>query len=88
MEYTSIQASCDAGLLVPWETPGKNSNTVMTYEEGCALYWSPLDEDGIPVPSAKILFTVMQGDTVMHCRLIPNAIIIKATPHNAIITQM
>lgn len=66
MEYTSIQASCDTGLLVPWETPGKTSNTVMTYEEGCALYWSPSDEDGVPVTSAKILFTVMQGDTPVY----------------------
>jgi len=66
MEYTSIEASCDAGILVPWETPGKQSDSVMTYNEGSALYWSPSDEDGNTVTSAKILFTVMHGETPVY----------------------
>ena len=66
MEYTSIQATCDNGLLVPWDTPGSSSDTIMTYKEGCALYWSPTDEEGTAVTSAKILFTVMNGDTPVY----------------------
>ena len=66
MDYTSIQATCDNGLLVPWDTPGSSSNTIMTYKEGCALYWSPTKEDGTAVISAKILFTVMNGDTPVY----------------------
>ena len=66
MDYTSIQASCNAGLLVPWDTPGSSSDTVMTFNEGCALYWSPSDEEGKAVTSAKILFTVMNGDTPVY----------------------
>jgi len=66
MEYTSIQATCDNGLLVPWDTPGSSSDTIMTYKEGCALYWSPSDEAGKAVTSAKILFTVMNGDTPVY----------------------
>ena len=66
MEYTSIQADCDAGLLVPWDTPGGASSTVMTYKEGCALYWSPANEEGTAVTSAKVLFTVMNGDTPVY----------------------
>lgn len=66
MEYTSIQASCSAGFLVPWDTPGSTSDMVMTYKEGCALYWSPSDEEGKPVTSAKIFFTVMNGDTPIY----------------------
>ena len=63
MEYTSIQATCDNGLLVPWDTPGSSSSTIMTYKEGCDLYWSPTNEDGTAVTSATILFTVLNGDT-------------------------
>ena len=66
MKYTSIQASCNAGLLVPWDNPGSSSDTVMTYKEGCALYWSPANEDSAAVTSAKILFTVMNGDTPVY----------------------
>ena len=66
MEYTSIQANCNAGKLVPWDTPGSTSSTVMTYKEGSALYWSPANEDGTAVTSAKILFTVMNGDTPVY----------------------
>ena len=66
MEYTSIQATCDNGLLVPWDNPGSSSSTIMTYKEGCALYWSPTKEDGTAVTSAKILFTVMNGDTPVY----------------------
>lgn len=66
MEYTSIQATCDNGLLVPWDTPGSSSDTIMTYKEGCALYWSPSNEEGKAVTSAKILFTVMNGDTPVY----------------------
>ena len=66
MEYTSIQATCDNGLLVPWDTPGSSSDTIMTYKEGCALYWSPSNEEGKAVTSAKILFTVMNGDTPIY----------------------
>ena len=66
MDYTSIEATCDNGLLVPWDTPGSSSNTIMTYKEGCALYWSPTKEDGTAVTSAKILFTVMNGDTPVY----------------------
>ena len=66
MEYTSIQATCDNGLLVPWDTPGSSSDTIMTYKEGYALYWSPSDEAGKAVTSAKILFTVMNGDTPVY----------------------
>ena len=67
MDYTSIQATCDNGLLVPWDTPGSSSNTIMTYKEGCALYWSPNNkEDGTAVISTKILFTVMNGDTPVY----------------------
>ena len=66
MEYTSVQATCDNGLLVDWDTPGSSSGTIMTYKEGCALYWSPASEDGYAVTSAKILFTVMNGDTPVY----------------------
>ena len=66
MEYTSIQATCDNGLLVPWDTPGSSSDTIMTYKEGYALYWSPSNEEGKAVTSAKILFTVMNGDTPIY----------------------
>lgn len=66
MEYTSIQADCNAGKFVPWDTPGSTSSTVMTYKEGSALYWSPANEDGTTVTSAKILFTVMNGDTPVY----------------------
>ena len=66
MEYTSIQATCDNGLLVPWDTPGSTSSTVVTYKEGSALYWSPANEDGTAVTSAKIRFTVMNGDTPVY----------------------
>ena len=66
MEFTSIQANCNAGKLVPWDTPGSTSSTVMTYKEGSALYWSPANEDGTAVTSAKILFTVMNGDTPVY----------------------
>ena len=66
MEYTSIQANCNAGKLVPWDTPGSTSSTVMTYKEGSALYWSPANEDGTAVTSAKILLTVMNGDTPVY----------------------
>ena len=66
MEYTSIQATCDNGHLVPWDTPGSSSDTIMTYKEGCALYWSPSNEEGKAVTSAKILFTVMNGDTPVY----------------------
>lgn len=66
MEYTSIQATCDNGLLADWDTQVSSSNTIMTYTEGCALYWSPSSEDGYAVTSAKILFTVMNGDTPVY----------------------
>ena len=66
MEYTSIQATCDNGLLADWDAPESTSNTIMTYKEGCALYWSPSSEDGYAVTSAKILFTVMNGDTPVY----------------------
>lgn len=66
MEYTSIQATCDNGLLVPWDTPGSSSDTIITYKEGCALYWSPANEEGNAVTSAKILFTVMNGETPVY----------------------
>ena len=66
MEYTSIQASCNAGMLIPWDTPGSSSDTVMTFYDDCALYWSPSDETGKAVTSAKILFTVMKGDTPVY----------------------
>ena len=38
----------------------------MTYKEGCALYWSPANEESTAVTSAKILFTVMNGDTPVY----------------------
>ena len=66
MEYTSIQATCDNGLLADWDTTGSSSDTIMTYKEGCSLYWSPASEDGYAVTSAKILFTVMNGDTPVY----------------------
>ena len=40
--------------------------TIVIYKEGCALYWSPSDEAGKAVTSAKILFTVMNGDTPVY----------------------
>ena len=66
MEYTSIQATCDNGLLTDWDAPESTSNTIMTYKEGSALYWSPSSEDGYAVTSAKILFTVMNGETPVY----------------------
>ena len=66
MEYTSIQATCDNGLLADWDAPESTSNTIMTYKEGSALYWSPSSEDGYAVTSAKILFTVMNGETPVY----------------------
>lgn len=63
MEYTSVLASCDAGILIPWDQPENDSGTFMTVPNGSALYWSPLNEEGMKVSSAKILFTVMNGDT-------------------------
>jgi hypothetical protein len=66
MPYTEIRASCDAGRLVPWDTPGSTAGTVMDYKEGCALYWSPVNEDGMIASSAKILFSVMQGEVLIY----------------------
>ena len=66
MEYSSIQATCDNGLLADWDAPESTSNTIMTYKEGSALYWSPSSEDGYAVTSAKILFTVMNGGTPIY----------------------
>ena len=66
MEYTSIQATCDNGLLADWDAPVSSSGTIMTYNEGSTLYWSPASEDGYAATSAKILFTVMNGDTPVY----------------------
>ena len=66
MPYTEIRASCTAGRLVPWDTPGSTASTVMDYKEGCALYWSPVNEDGSIASSAKILFSVMQGEVLIY----------------------
>ena len=66
MEYTEIQASCTEGYLVPWDTPGSSSDTVMTYKEGCDLYWSPAGENGTAVTSARIFFSVLNGDELVY----------------------
>ena len=66
MPYTEIRASCSAGTLVPWDTPGKTSDTVMDYTEGCDLYWSPTNPDGTRAASATILFSVMQEGVLIY----------------------
>ncbi len=62
MDYTEISAVCTQSLLVDHDAPGSPSDTSLIFQEGNALYWSPMDEDGKVVASAIIHFSVHQDD--------------------------
>ena len=62
MEYSTISANCDAGMLVNWDSPEKSSDMDLVLTDGSALYWSPMDKDGNVVSSATISFTVVRDN--------------------------
>ena len=62
MDYTEISAVCTQSLLVDHDAPGSPSDTSLIFQEGNALYWSPMDENGNVVASAIIHFSVHQDD--------------------------
>lgn len=62
MDYSTISANCDAGMLVNWDSPEKSSDMNLVLSDGSALYWSPMDKDGNVVPFATISFTVVRDN--------------------------
>ena len=58
LPYDEISAFCAEGQL----QNGDASDTLLTYAAGEALWWSPLDENGVPVESAVISFALQNGD--------------------------
>ena len=66
MDYTEISAVCTQSLLVDRDEPGAPSDTGLIFEDGDALYWSPIDQDGHEVTAAIIHFSVHQNDTTSH----------------------
>lgn len=66
MDYTEIYAVCTQSPLVDFDAPGTPSKASLTFREGNALYWSPIDEDGNVVTAAIIHFSVSQDDTSLY----------------------
>lgn len=64
MDYTEISAVCTQSPLVDFDAPGTPSDAGLAFQNGNALYWSPIDEDGNVVTAAIIHFTVQQGETM------------------------
>ena len=58
LDYDEISAVCTESDLVAFDADGKPSDSSMLLRAGEALYWSPLDENGVPVTYADIHFTV------------------------------
>ena len=58
LDYDEISAVCTESDLVAFDEEGAPSDSSMLLKEGEALYWSPLGENGIPVTSADIHFSV------------------------------
>ena len=58
LDYDEISAVCTESDFVAFDEEGAPSDSSMLLEEGEALYWSPLGENGIPVTSADIRFSV------------------------------
>lgn len=66
MEYTDIVAVCIKSPLVDFDAPGTPSDAGLTFREGNALYWSPIDEEGNAVASAIIHFTVRKDGAPLY----------------------
>lgn len=66
VEDTVISAVCVESLLVDFDAPEKAKDVGLTFENGNAVYWSPLDKDGEEVDQAMIHFTINQGDKAYH----------------------
>lgn len=64
LDYDEISAVCTESDLVAFDEEGTPSDSSMLLEEGEALHWSPLGEDGVPVTSADIHFSVHK-DSIM-----------------------
>lgn len=54
VEDTVISAVCVESLLVDFDAPEKTKDVGLTFENGNAMYWSPLDKDGKEVDRAVI----------------------------------
>ena len=66
VEDTVISAVCVESLLVDFDAPEKAKDVGLTFENGNAMYWSPLDKDGEEVDRAVIHFTINQGNKTYH----------------------
>lgn len=66
MDYTEIYAVCTQSPLVDFDAPGTPSDAGLTFQEGNALYWSPIDENGNVVTAAIIYFSVNQDDASLY----------------------
>ncbi len=66
VENTLISAVCVESLLVDFDAPEKTKDVGLIYENGRAMYWSPLDKDGKEVDSAEIHFTINQGEKTVY----------------------
>lgn len=66
VEDAVISAVCVESLLVDFDAPEKAKDVGLTFENGNAMYWSPLDKDGKEVDRAMIHFTINQGDKTYH----------------------
>lgn len=61
MDCTRIQATCVDGALVDIGGTRESAST-MDFTDGSTLYWSPWNEEDGFVSSARITFTVYQGE--------------------------
>lgn len=66
VEDAVISAVCVESLLVDFDAPEKTKDVGLTFENGNAMYWSPLDKDGKEVDRAVIHFTINQGNKTYH----------------------
>ena len=62
MEYTDVFVYCNSGRLVDLEGEGAPESTNMTYTGGTAFFWTPIEDDGSHAQSAKLSFSVKQGE--------------------------
>lgn len=66
VEDAVISAVCVESLLVDFDAPEKTKDVGLTFENGNAMYWSPMDKDGKEVDRAVIHFTINQRNKTYH----------------------
>lgn len=66
VEDALISAVCVESLLVDYDAPEKTKDVGLTFENGNAMYWSPVDRDGKEVDRAEIQFVINQGERTIY----------------------